>query len=127
MAPASPPHWRSPKGSGSPTLGVQLQASSFFERLTAREQIHTFASVYGVAVSVADNWLEQVVLEEKAGTRTEDLSGGQTQRLSVCEPGHCRAFPYLIFYLERDAYVDVWRVLHTRRDMPRLLPHSPDE
>ncbi len=26
-----------------PRIGVQLQASSFFERLTAREQIHTFA------------------------------------------------------------------------------------
>jgi ABC-2 type transport system ATP-binding protein len=32
-----------------PRIGVQLQASSFFERLTAREQIHTFASLYHVA------------------------------------------------------------------------------
>src|SRR3954471_2408022 len=31
-----------------PRIGVQLQASSFFERLTAREQIRTFASLYGV-------------------------------------------------------------------------------
>ena len=31
-----------------PRIGVQLQASSFFERLTAREQIHTFAALYGV-------------------------------------------------------------------------------
>ncbi len=27
-------------------IGVQLQASSFFERLTAREQLHTFAALY---------------------------------------------------------------------------------
>ena len=31
-----------------PRIGVQLQASSFFERLTAREQIRTFAALYGV-------------------------------------------------------------------------------
>jgi ABC-2 type transport system ATP-binding protein len=31
-----------------PRIGVQLQSSSFFERLTAREQIRTFASLYGV-------------------------------------------------------------------------------
>ncbi|MGK5559073.1 ATP-binding cassette domain-containing protein, partial [Actinomadura kijaniata] len=29
-------------------VGVQLQASSFFERLTAREQLRTFGSLYGV-------------------------------------------------------------------------------
>ena len=32
-------------------MGVQLQASSFFERLTAREQIHTFAALYGVSAA----------------------------------------------------------------------------
>ncbi len=34
-----------------PRIGVQLQASSFFERLTAREQIHTFAALYGVGTA----------------------------------------------------------------------------
>ena len=32
-----------------PQIGVQLQASSFFELLTAREQLRTFASLYGVS------------------------------------------------------------------------------
>jgi ABC-2 type transport system ATP-binding protein len=32
-----------------PRMGVQLQASSFFERLTASEQIHTFRSLCGVS------------------------------------------------------------------------------
>src|ERR1700712_1348459 len=40
-----------------PRIGVQLQASSFFERLTAREQIHTFAALYGVRPARADEWL----------------------------------------------------------------------
>ncbi|MGD9961070.1 ATP-binding cassette domain-containing protein [Nocardioides sp.] len=66
-----------------PRLGVQLQASAFFERLTTREQIRTFAALYGVAPTIADEWLERVGLADKADTRTEDLSGGQSQRLSI--------------------------------------------
>jgi ABC-2 type transport system ATP-binding protein len=61
-------------------MGVQLQASSFFERLTVREQIHTFAALYGGGTKPADEWMGRVGLEDKADTRVEDLSGGQTQR-----------------------------------------------
>lgn len=32
-----------------------------------------------------------------------------------------RRFPYLIFYLELDDRVDVWRVLHNRRDIPTSM------
>ena len=28
-------------------------------------------------------------------------------------------FPYLIFYVEREEQVDIWRVLHEQRDIPR--------
>jgi ABC-2 type transport system ATP-binding protein len=64
-------------------IGVQLQASSFFERLTAREQIRTFASLYGVPAAEADMTLDLVGLADKADTRTDKLSGGQTQRLAI--------------------------------------------
>ena len=60
-----------------PRIGVQLQASAFFERLTAREQIRTFAALYDVSPARADDWLERVGLAEKASARVEDLSGGQ--------------------------------------------------
>ena len=30
-------------------------------------------------------------------------------------------FPYLVFYVERDADIDVWRVLHGARDIPSWL------
>ena len=66
-----------------PLIGVQLQASSFFELLTAREQLRTFASLYGIPAGRADAMLAVVGLEDQAGTRTEKLSGGQAQRLSI--------------------------------------------
>lgn len=27
-------------------------------------------------------------------------------------------YPYLVFYVERTDHIDVWRVLHSRRDIP---------
>ena len=37
-----------------------------------------------------------------------------------------RRFPYLVFYVERDAEIDVWRVLHGARDIPLWMrePHE---
>jgi len=35
-------------------------------------------------------------------------------------------FPYLVFYVERDAEVDVWRILHGARDVPVWM-REPDE
>lgn len=32
--------------------------------------------------------------------------------------------PYLIFYVEHDSYIDVWRVLHSSRDIPRWMQES---
>jgi toxin ParE1/3/4 len=28
-----------------------------------------------------------------------------------------KPYPYLVFYVERDDHIDVWRVLHSRRDI----------
>ena len=35
-------------------------------------------------------------------------------------------FPYLVFYVDRTRHVDVWRVLHTRRDIPTTLADTDD-
>ena len=32
-----------------------------------------------------------------------------------------QGFPYLVFYVEQDDFVDVWRVLHGHRDIPAQL------
>ncbi|OLU27379.1 plasmid stabilization protein [Pseudomonas sp. PA15(2017)] len=35
-----------------------------------------------------------------------------------------KRYPYLVFYVERDDHVDVWRVLHGMRDIPEWLIES---
>jgi ABC-2 type transport system ATP-binding protein len=117
-----------------PRIGVQLQASSFFERLTAREQIHTFASLYGMPPSRADEWLERVGLVDKVATRVEDLSGGQAQRLSIaCALVHD---PEVVFLDEPTASLDpqarrnLWDLLSGLNDSGRtvvLTTHYMDE
>ena len=32
-----------------------------------------------------------------------------------------KAYPYLVFYVERADHIDVWRVLHAQRDIPAWL------
>jgi len=63
-------------------IGVQLQASSFFDGLNLKELLNTFAALYGRTVD-ADKLLADVQLTEKAKNRVKELSGGQKQRLSI--------------------------------------------
>jgi toxin ParE1/3/4 len=35
-------------------------------------------------------------------------------------------YPFLIFYVERDDHIDVWRVLDARRDLPEWLRDPED-
>jgi ABC-2 type transport system ATP-binding protein len=117
-----------------PRIGVQLQASSFFERLTAREQIRTFASLYGVGPKQADTMLEVVGLDDKADTATEKLSGGQAQRLSIaCALVHG---PDLVFLdeptsgLDPQARRNLWdllRDINARGRTVVLTTHYLDE
>ena len=37
-----------------------------------------------------------------------------------------KGFPWLVFYLEFETHVDVWRVLHAKRDMPVWLADADD-
>ncbi len=117
-----------------PRIGVQLQASSFFERLTAREQLHTFAALYDVPAAEADAWLERVGMVDKADTRVEQLSGGQMQRLSIaCALVHD---PEVVFLDEPTASLDpqarrnLWDLLSGLNDSGRtvvLTTHYLDE
>lgn len=63
-------------------IGIQLQSSSFYDKITLREQLTMFAGFYGNTVH-PDELLEDVELTEKAGSYVESLSGGQKQRFSI--------------------------------------------
>jgi ABC-2 type transport system ATP-binding protein len=65
-------------------IGIQLQTTALYPRLTVREVIDLFASFFnGRAPVPTDELIRLVGLEEKARTRSKELSGGQKQRLSV--------------------------------------------
>lgn len=115
-------------------MGVQLQASSFFERLTTREQLDTFRRLYDVDAARVEAMLDHVGLIEKADVRTEDLSGGQKQRLSIaCALVHD---PEVVFLDEPTAALDpqarrnLWDLLQGLNDSGRtvvLTTHYMDE
>ena len=63
-------------------VGIQLQSTSFFDKLTLREQLQMFDSLYGNEVN-PDELLADVQLSEKAKNYVEQLSGGQQQRFSI--------------------------------------------
>jgi ABC-2 type transport system ATP-binding protein len=85
-------------------IGVQLQASAFFERLTAAEEIRTFAKLYGLPPRRGEELLESFGLGHKAATLVERLSGGEAQRLSIaCALVHD---PKVVFLDEPTAGLD---------------------
>jgi ABC-2 type transport system ATP-binding protein len=63
-------------------IGVQLQSSSFFDKLTLAELLALFGEMYGRKVDPL-RLLEEVELTEKSGAMIGALSGGQKQRFSI--------------------------------------------
>ncbi len=63
-------------------IGIQLQASAYFDFLTLAEILDLFASFYRTKVDV-DQLLSIVGLLEKKNSLVKHLSGGQKQRFSI--------------------------------------------
>lgn len=63
-------------------IGIQLQASSYFDYLTLKEILELFGMFYNRTVS-ASELLEQVNLADRAGAIVNNLSGGQQQRFTI--------------------------------------------
>jgi ABC-2 type transport system ATP-binding protein len=63
-------------------IGVQLQASAYFDYLTLREILELFASFYHQHIK-ADELLASVGLLDKKNSLVKHLSGGQKQRFSI--------------------------------------------
>ena len=63
-------------------IGVQLQSSSFFDKLNLKELLELFGEMYGRQVDPIQ-LLREVELEDKAKVQVALLSGGQKQRFSI--------------------------------------------
>jgi ABC-2 type transport system ATP-binding protein len=63
-------------------IGIQLQSSAFFDKLSLTEILEVFGSLYRRRID-ARSLLEQVELAEKARSVYKNLSGGQQQRFSI--------------------------------------------
>ncbi|MGH6913092.1 MAG: ABC transporter ATP-binding protein [Geminicoccales bacterium] len=63
-------------------IGIQLQASAFFDELTLVELLHLFAQLYEHDGD-PQQLLALVDLTEKASSQVRTLSGGQKQRFSI--------------------------------------------
>ena len=63
-------------------IGIQLQSTSFFDRLTLSEILDVFGSLYHRKVDSIE-LLRRVELEDRAKSTFKELSGGQKQRFSV--------------------------------------------
>ncbi len=101
-------------------IGIQLQATTFYDKLNLREQLKLFASLYGVKVD-ADALLAKVQLTEKAKNYVEQLSGGQKQRFAIASTlvNH----PKVLFLDEPTTGLDP----QARRDMWDLIKQIRDE
>ncbi|MCP2259874.1 ABC-2 type transport system ATP-binding protein, partial [Streptoalloteichus tenebrarius] len=100
----------------------------FFDKLTAREQLETFAALYGVSRGDAADMLDVVGLADKADTREDKLSGGQRQRLSIaCALAHD---PDIVFLDEPTAALDpqsrrnLWDVLRVIQQRGKTIVYT---
>ena len=80
------------------------------------------------APAAADGFL--VALERATGhIRRAPASGSPRYAHALNLPGlrfrPCSRYPYLVFYMEHAERIDVWRVLHSHRDIPAWL-QEPD-
>jgi ABC-2 type transport system ATP-binding protein len=63
-------------------VGIVLQSSGFYPRVTVREAVQHFGKAYHRPRD-ADETIQLVGLSEKADARTRELSGGQRRRLDL--------------------------------------------
>ena len=105
-------------------IGIQLQASTYFDNLKVRELLNLFASLYPKRLPI-DGLLEKFDLTEKANAFLRDLSGGQQQRFTIAAT--LVSDPEVIFLDEPTAGLDpharhgVWEFIEEMRREGRTV------
>src|SRR5262245_42339096 len=125
--------WRTDRAWLRERIGATLQEARFLEKLTVRETLRLFGSLYARERD-PERLLEEVQLVEKARARVETLSGGQRQRLALA----CALVgsPELLFHDEPTAALDpqsrryIWDLVRKARAQGStilLTTHNMDE
>ncbi len=105
-------------------IGVQLQASAYFENLTVTEILELFGRIYDRRVKPA-GLLERVELTDKASTVVNKLSGGQQQRFAVAAA--LVNDPEIVFLdepttgLDPQARRNLWQILRSLQEEGRTV------
>lgn len=73
-----------------------------------------------VAVRLADA-VSRRLQAISAGARLGSLRYAEPLRIDGLRCAKVARFPYLLFYLEQPEEIEVWRMLHNRRDIPATL------
>jgi ABC-2 type transport system ATP-binding protein len=114
-------------------VGIVLQSSGFYPRVTVREAVEHFGKAYP-APRDTEETIELVGLEGKADARTMDLSGGQRRRLDLALA--LVGDPELVFLDEPTTGFDpaarrtAWNAVRSLRDLGKtvlLTTHYLDE
>jgi ABC-2 type transport system ATP-binding protein len=114
-------------------VGIVLQSGGFYQRVTVREAVEHFAYAYPHPRDPGET-ISLVGLEEKADTRTRELSGGQRRRLDLALA--LIGDPELIFLDEPTTGFDpaarrtAWSVIKALKELGKtvlLTTHYLDE
>jgi ABC-2 type transport system ATP-binding protein len=126
-------NWRQHAQEIRARIGVQLQATSLYNKITPREALELFGSYYPKRRKTQE-LLELVQLEEKADAYHVTLSGGQAQRLALALA--LVNDPEVVFLDEPTAGLDpqgrrsLWEVVRKMKNEGRttmLTTHYMDE
>ena len=114
-------------------IGIQLQASGFYDKLSLKELINLFANLYGSKVNYKEI-LTEVGLLDKEKSKVQQLSGGQKQRFSIAAA--LVNDPLILFLdepttgLDPQARRNLWELIRTIKDKGKtiiLTTHYMDE
>jgi ABC-2 type transport system ATP-binding protein len=102
-----------------PVIGVQLQSSTFPDKLKVSEILDLYQSFYGNPAN-PEELAEALGLSEKLGSYYKTLSGGQKQRLSVAlaligQP-KIAVLDEMTTGLDPQARLDAWELIERTRD-----------
>ena len=106
------------------SIGVQLQSSSFFDKLSLSELLILFGEIYRRRVDPLQ-LLHEVELQDKIKAKVNELSGGQKQRFSIAAA--LVNDPVVLFLDEPTTGLDpqarrhLWQVIRKIRDEGKAI------